>query len=153
MKFVAKAKEIFMQQLKQGATPQGLALTVAMGMTLSTVPVFGATTGLCILVAAIMKLNQPVIQVANYAAAPAQILLFPVFLKSGAWLCNVPAVSLNPLTVFDEFKMSPMNFLSLYGMAVLQAVLVWLIAAPIAAFILYRVSLLLFRRYYKVTAP
>lgn len=53
-------------QLKQGATPEKLALTVALGFVLGVFPILGSATLLCGLAAWALRLNQPVIQIVNY---------------------------------------------------------------------------------------
>ncbi len=46
-------------QLKQGATPEKLALTVALGFILGVFPILGSATLLCGLVAWALRLNSP----------------------------------------------------------------------------------------------
>src|SRR3546814_7810456 len=52
-------------QLRQGITPERIALTLALASIISVFPILGSTTLLCALVAAWLRLNQPLIQLAN----------------------------------------------------------------------------------------
>jgi uncharacterized protein (DUF2062 family) len=52
-------------QLMQGVTPQKIALSIALGISLGIIPVLGVTTMLCAMAAIRFKLNQPVIQLVN----------------------------------------------------------------------------------------
>ena len=47
------------RQLTQGVSPARLALALALGIVLGTLPVLGATTVLCALAGVTLRLNQP----------------------------------------------------------------------------------------------
>src|SRR5579885_2459221 len=69
-----------LELLRQGATPEKLALSVALGAAIGVFPALGTTTAICGLLALALGLNLPAIQLANYAVYPAQIaLLLPFF--------------------------------------------------------------------------
>src|SRR5579872_594896 len=59
--------------LRQGTSPQRLALTLALGFAIGCIPVIGIPTALCLVVALGLRLNMPAIQAANYAAMPFQV--------------------------------------------------------------------------------
>lgn len=139
-------KKFFLEQLRQGTTPRALALTCAVGAVIALFPVLGATTVLCLIFGAILKLNQPVLQTVNYAMAPLQLLMIPVFLKAGAWICRVPAVSVNPQKIVTEFWESPGKFVTDYGWAGLQAILAWALLAPVVLLIVNFLVLLAIKR-------
>ena len=69
--------------LAQGLSGKKLALSLALGVTLGTFPMLGATTILCALTALILKLNMPVIQFANYLVYPLQIILLVPYYQLG----------------------------------------------------------------------
>jgi len=86
--------------LRQGISPQRLALTLALGFAIGCIPVLGIPTALCLVIALGLRLNMPAIQAANYAAMPFQIALIFPFVRLGRWLfsSNVhPAVSISTL--------------------------------------------------------
>lgn len=143
-KILARAKTFIMEQLKQGATAEGLALTCSVGFALALFPALGTTTALCLLVGTMMKLNQPTLQAVNYVLAPVQLLLIPVFLKMGAWIFSVPAVSINPKTIVAEFFNAPGVFFVNYGLAGLMAMVAWLVVMPALAILVYRILKIVF---------
>ena len=72
--------------LRQGISPQRLALTLALGFAIGCLPVVGIPTALCLMLALTLRLNLPAIQVANYVAMPLQVLLILPFVRLGGWL-------------------------------------------------------------------
>jgi uncharacterized protein (DUF2062 family) len=138
-----------MEQIKQGADPDGLAKSFAAAATIAVIPVLGSTTALCVMVGLRWRLNQPIMQAVNYLLYPLQIVLLPVFIYAGAILFGVEPVSFDPKTVFSEFTGEPTLFMSKYGMAGLRACLVWFLVAPILFFPLKSISRSLFKRLMK----
>ena len=57
--------------LSQGVTPEKLALSLALGITLGIFPALGSTTALCAIAALVLRLNLPAIQIVNYFMYPA----------------------------------------------------------------------------------
>src|ERR1039457_853061 len=51
--------------LRQGMTPEKVALTIALGVTLGVTPIFGLASILCFLAAILLRLNGPAIQLVN----------------------------------------------------------------------------------------
>ncbi len=72
--------------LRQGMSPRRLALTLALGFAIGCIPVVGVPTVLCAAIALLLRLNQPAIQAANYAAMPLQIILIVPFMRLGKWI-------------------------------------------------------------------
>jgi uncharacterized protein (DUF2062 family) len=72
--------------LRQGVSPQRLALTLALGFAIGCIPVIGVPTLLCAALALALRLNQPAIQAANYAAMPLQLVLIAPFVRLGGKL-------------------------------------------------------------------
>jgi uncharacterized protein (DUF2062 family) len=134
-----KIQAFLLVQMKQGVTPHGIALACAVGLTGCLFPMLGATTLLCFVAAHFLRLNHPVVQTVNYASAPLQLLMFPVFLKLGAWICRVPAVSVNPEKIYHVFMESPAMFFQDYGWAWAQSMLAWAVVAPFVMFAVYKV--------------
>ncbi len=60
----------FIQMLRQGVSPEKIALTVALGIMLGVIPVLGSTTALCTLAAIVLRLNLPAIQLVNGVVYP-----------------------------------------------------------------------------------
>ncbi len=118
-------------QLTQGVTPQALALSCALGITLGIFPILGSTTLLCFLAGLLLKLNQPAIQVVNYLVYPAQLALFPVFIRLGEKLFHADPITFSPLQLTREFAQGPALFLSKYGAAGFYGIVIWTLVAPV----------------------
>lgn len=124
--------------LVQGISPRRLALTLSIGFVLGCIPVIGIPTGLCALVALAFRLNQPAIQVANYAAMPFQLALFVPFLRLGGKLTPKLAHSELDLTALVHSPLQLMThsstqLLAQLGILAGQALLGWLLLAiPVA---------------------
>lgn len=122
-------------QLKQGITPQQIALTLALGAVLGIFPILGATTALCAVAGVWLRLNQPLIQLVNYLVYPVQLALLIPFYRAGERLFGaepVPIVDIPGLLA--RFGADPWRFVLDYGMVGLYGIAVWsLVAVPLAA--------------------
>jgi uncharacterized protein (DUF2062 family) len=113
--------------LSQGISPQRLALTLAIGFAIGCIPVIGVTTALCVVVALGLRLNFPAIQVANWAAAPLQLVLIVPFVRLGGRLF---AFGSGRVMEFGSLMhASPLALISHLGSMVGQALLAWLLIA------------------------
>ena len=81
--------------LRQGVTPEKMALSLALGVALGVFPVLGTTTALCALVAFVWRLNLPAIQIVNYFVYPLQIALLIPFFRAGEKLFGAPHLPLS----------------------------------------------------------
>jgi uncharacterized protein (DUF2062 family) len=127
-------------QLRQGITPERIALTLALASVIGVLPVIGATTLLCALVAARLRLNQPLIQLANYLVYPLQLLLLLPFWRAGETLFGQPHLPIfSAGALIARFDAGPLRFVADYGMTVLYGAVVWALIAPFAAALLYAV--------------
>lgn len=141
-----RVRELAMAQLRQGITPQKIALTVALGLVIGVFPVLGTTTALCLLIGVLLKLNQPVVQLASWLAWPVQIPAIYFFVRAGEWLTRTPATSISVSAMLLAFKASPLRFLQQFGMMGLRAMLAWALIAPPLAALLYLLTLAPLRR-------
>jgi len=74
------------QLLKQGLTPTQLALTVAVGIGIGTIPLLGGTTLLGTLAALRLRLNVAAMLLVSHLMTPVQLLLLIPLLQWGARL-------------------------------------------------------------------
>ncbi len=88
---VASIQRISVIWLRQGVSPDRLALTLALGFAIGCIPVLGAPTLLCAVLALALRLDLPAIQAANFAAMPLQLVLIAPFLRLGGWLLDLKA--------------------------------------------------------------
>jgi uncharacterized protein (DUF2062 family) len=146
------ARSRVMSWLSQGLSPRQLGFTLALGFAIGCIPLLGVTTGICTLVAIMLRLNMPAIQAANWIAMPVQVMLLIPFLKLGQWLFPGQAISLNRAQMLQHLQAAPWNALvsmsSLFG----HALLAWLITAGPAFVLLTLVLTLLLGRVPKLAA-
>ncbi len=133
-------------QLTQGVTPSRLALALSLGVVLGVVPILGITTLLCGVVAAVLKLNQPAVQVANYAAYPVQLALFVPFFHLGAWIFRQPPMTFTVAQLRAELHEDRLGTLAHYAGANLRAVAAWALVAPLVVGVLFVVLRPVLRR-------
>ena len=136
--------------LRQGISPQRLALALVLGFVVGCIPVVGLPTAICAVIALAFRLNQPAIQVANYLAMPFQVALIVPFMRLGSRLIPLttrPVVNLSPLfhSPAQIVSHSPQLVLQFGGMAG-QALLAWLLLAVPVVILLTPALALLLRR-------
>lgn len=125
-------------QLRQGTTPQLIALTLAAGVTFGLFPIMGGTTLACGLVGVAFRLNQPLIQTVNYLISPVHLLMLLPFYRAGETLFRQPHVPITSITALTErFWAGPKQFLIDYGMVALYGITVWLLVAPLLFGLVY----------------
>jgi uncharacterized protein (DUF2062 family) len=90
--------------LRQGISPEKIALGIAVGVVIGIFPVIGSTTLLCTIAAFILRLNLPAIQIVNYIVYPLQIALLIPFFQFGAWLFDVEPLPLSSSQLISMFK-------------------------------------------------
>lgn len=149
MKLLKKIYDPLLAQLKQGVSPQKLAQSVAFGIVLGSVPVIGVTTSLCLIAAAIFKLNHVAIQTVNYLVYPVQIALIIPFLRMGEWMFNIEPANLDIKIMIYEFRHEFMNSIERYGMTALRGVAAWAIVAPVSFLLIFFLAKIIFTKLLK----
>lgn len=124
-------------QLKQGLTPSRLALGLAVGGVIAVNPFLGTTTVGCLVAGVVLRLNQPVLQIANIVGAPFQLALMLPWVRAGEWLYRAAPVSFNPAVLADDFSAGPRLFFERFGATAFHAGSAWLLAAPLLGAVLY----------------
>jgi uncharacterized protein (DUF2062 family) len=124
-------------QLRQGIAPEKIAITVALGLTLSIFPILGSTMLLCGLAALFLRLNQPVIQLVNYFGYPVQLALLIPFYRAGESLFGQPHVPLSIPLFFERLRADVWQFFRDFGLIALEGIAVWCLIAPLLVLALY----------------
>ncbi len=136
--------------LRQGVSPRRLALTLALGFVIGCLPLVGLPTALCAVVALTFRLNQPAIQMANYAAMPFQVALIVPFVRLGGKLTSTGT----PAQGMEMFSSAAMSFSThtasrlvvQMGSMAGQALLAWLLLAVPVVLLLTPALTLVLRR-------
>jgi uncharacterized protein (DUF2062 family) len=116
--------------LRQGVTPEKMALSLALGVALGVFPLLGTTTALCALVALIWRLNLPAIQIVNYFVYPLQIALLIPFFRAGEKLFGAPHLPLSIDQIIAAVHASLWNATQFLWTTVWHAAVAWCLIAP-----------------------
>ena len=137
--------------LRQGITPEKIALSLAVGICLGVFPVLGSTTILCTLAAIVFRLNLPATQLVNYFVYPLQVALLIPFIRFGEIIFRAPHVSLSLAIIFDSLKRSAWQTTKTYWTPGWHAMIAWCLVGPLATWILYLVLAPMLRRFAVIT--
>ena len=132
--------------LKQGMTPNRLALSVSLGFTFGLFPVVGITTVLCLLIALVFKLNVAAMQLINYLVYPLQLLLIIPLINVGSNILNVNPI---PYTISELIDLVQSDFLlalKQLWLAHLMGIFAWLIIIAPLGFIIYLSLRIVFKK-------
>lgn len=132
--------------LRQGVTPEKLALSIALGVALGVFPVLGTTTALCALAALILRLNLPAIQIVNYFVYPAQIALLIPFFRLGEKLFGAPHLPLSPAQISGMIHVNRWAAAQLLWTTAWHAAIAWCLLGLAFVPLVYLVQLPLLRR-------
>lgn len=131
--------------LKQGLTPESLALSLALGATLGLFPLLGTTMALCGVAGVVLRLHHPALQLANFAVYPLQLSLVFAFVRLGERLVGAAPLPFSVEGLLALVREDPVSFLGRFGWTGLHAVLGWLTVAPLLCVALYAALLPLLR--------
>jgi uncharacterized protein (DUF2062 family) len=132
--------------LRQGVAPDRLALCVAIGVVVGNIPILGVSTLLCTAIALAFRLNLPAIQIVQAAMAPTQVLLIIPFVRLGEWILRVPPQPVSIKEGLALLAQGPGYAVVALWDAILHAGLAWILVAPMAVFIFYKLLAPVFER-------
>jgi uncharacterized protein (DUF2062 family) len=132
--------------LHQGITPEKIALSIVLGLTLGVVPMLGTTSLLCFAAALALRLNQPAIQLINYLVYPLQLALLVPLLQLGERVFGEPSRGLTLNGILDMVKATPWHAVTSLWTATMHALVVWLVLAAVTGLLLYPVLIFILRR-------
>jgi uncharacterized protein (DUF2062 family) len=143
-KSIASIQRKVVVWMRQGISPQRLALTLSLGFAIGCIPVVGIPTLICSALALALQLNLPAIQAANYVAMPLQLLLIVPFVHLGGRL--VAFGSGHAIEAGALLHAPPLDMISRMGGLAGEALLAWLlIAVPAVALMTAALTVLLRR--------
>jgi uncharacterized protein (DUF2062 family) len=144
--FYRKLVNPILDLLRQGVTPEKIALSVALGAAVGVFPALGTTTALCAVAALVLKLNLPAIQVVNYFMYPAQIALLLPFFRFGEKLFGAKHLPLSVSQIYDMIHAGIWNAIKVLWTTTWHAIVVWALLAPAFVALLYAILAPLLRR-------
>jgi uncharacterized protein (DUF2062 family) len=141
-----------LELLRQGVTPEKMALSLALGVALGTFPVLGTTTALCALVAFVWRLNLPAIQIVNYFVYPLQIALLIPFFRLGEQLFGAAHLPLSITQILAMVHASFWGATRLLWTTIWHAAVAWCLLAPIFVGLAYVLLVPVLRRVVRTTS-
>jgi uncharacterized protein (DUF2062 family) len=146
------------EAIQSGITPEGLALSLSLGVVGGLFPIIGLTVALCVILAFIFKVNPLIIQVANFVVMPLELILIPSMVNIGRFLLGRYNYNsqLEPFNVNGAIHGLQNDFVATlisFGPDLAAAVFAWSLISPVIAFILYilltPLCRILIRKWYK----
>ena len=128
-----------LEVLRQGTTPDKIALSISFGLVLGIFPAIGWTTLLCVLAAILFRLNLPTVQLVNYFLYPLQLALLIPFIRAGEWLFGSARLPISLPQILSMIKADVRHAITVLWIATAHAVAVWALVAPLAIYVLYRI--------------
>jgi len=138
----------FIDLLRQGVTPEKIAFTVALGISLGVIPVIGSTTLLCTLAAVALRLNLPAIMLVNGVVYPLQLTLLVPFLRAGAWIFHVDGPKLSIGQIFNLIRTDVWHAITTLWIATMHALVVWLMVGCAVSGVVYLILAALLKRFW-----
>jgi uncharacterized protein (DUF2062 family) len=132
--------------LRQGVTPEKIALSVALGAALGVFPALGWSTMLCAIAAIVLRLNLPAIQIVNYFVYPAQIALLVPFFRWGEKLFRAPHFPISVPQIYALFHAGAWMAIKLLWSTTWHAIVAWSLLAPVFAGVVYMILTPVLRR-------
>lgn len=135
-----------LELLRQGATPEKLALSVALGFVFGLLPAIGWNTAMCAIVAFMWKLNLPAIQLVNYSLYPLQLALLLPFFRLGERVFRAPHLPVSIPQIYAMVHSDLWGAVRLLWSTTWHAVAVWALLAPLVSASIYFALVPAFRR-------
>ena len=134
--------------IKQGISVERLAVSLALGITIGLIPLYGLTTLLVGTIAVSLRLNFLAMQVAHYIVHPLQLALFIPFFKLGTqFLLKTGEVSLTIQQYIHLFKTDFWTALHELWLVNLSALGIWLMLSVPLFIVLYYSLFYTIRKY------
>jgi uncharacterized protein (DUF2062 family) len=123
--------------LRQGVTPEKIAMGMALGMTLGVAPMIGSTTILCVVAAFVLRLNPAAIQIVNYLMSPFQLALLIPFIRAGERLFGAAQSELTLNRIRELVQANMWHAIVTLWTATVHAMAVWFCLGALLVFPLY----------------
>jgi uncharacterized protein (DUF2062 family) len=130
--------EPLLSLLRQGISPDRLALCVAIGVVVGNIPILGVSTILCVGIALVFRLNLAAMQIVQAAMAPTQLLLIIPFVRLGEWILRIPPEPVSIRQAMALLAQGAGHAIIVLQNAMLHAGLAWILVAPLAVYSIHK---------------
>jgi uncharacterized protein (DUF2062 family) len=136
-----KIRDPIHAQLTQGLSPEKIALSAAVALTIAVNPIVGTTTILCFIAAWALKLNQPIVQAINWSSYALQLILIFPFIRLGEWLFRAPRENRSLDRLVAMMKSDLAGAVRELRTTLGHAFIAWLVVAPLLVALVYAATL------------
>jgi hypothetical protein len=140
-----KIKHKIVALLSQGLSAKKITQSVIFSTLFTVIPLFGVSTFLITLISIKKKLNLPIMIALSYVIWPFQILLLIPFMKIGELIFSIPPRSHSIDEIIALYQESFFKLISRLSLDLLYALAAWVLVAVPISFILYWITLLVFK--------
>lgn len=123
-------------QLKQGASPDKLAQSIAWGSMIGVFPILGTTTMLCGLAGVTLRLNHIAMQTMNWLIYPLQLILIIPFLRLGNVMFGIDQFPLSLSEITALFEADFWGSLRNMGWLAVRGIVAWMAVTLPSVFII-----------------
>lgn len=141
-----------LQLLRQGITPEKIALSIAFGIVLGVFPALGWTTLLGLAAAVVWELNPAAVQLVNFLVYPLQLALLIPFMHAGEVLFRAPRLALSVPRILAMIHAGVWDAIKALWTVTVHAITVWALIAPLGVLAIYWMLLPLLRRFSRAPA-
>jgi uncharacterized protein (DUF2062 family) len=115
----------------QGASPERLAWSLAVGLVIGMNPLLGVTTILMLALAWMLRLNIVASQIGIHIMTPVQFLLFLPFIKAGTLLFHSGGLPMSREEIFHLSHRHPLDLIHILWRWEWHALVVWALCAAV----------------------
>lgn len=132
--------------LSMGITPHKLALTVALGVMVGIMPLFGLATLICTLLGVWLRLNIPAMLFICYLLGPLHLLLYLPFIRLGIYIFGASELRFTFDQILNLFRQDWLQALNQLWLANLLGLAAWLLISIPMLGLIYIIMLPVFRK-------
>ena len=137
---LGRLKSTLGKQLTQGLGVRACQRAIGMALTVGVFPIMGFATPVNTLAGLVFRLNQPVVQAANFSTAPLKLALIYPFLRLGEWVFRAEPLTLSLIELTERFAADWLGMLQEFGWSFLHAAVGWLVCVPLLYFCFFWLS-------------
>lgn len=127
--------------LTQGATPEGLARTLAWGGVCSMFPILGTTSLLNLVVGQTLKLNHALMQTLNQVLGGLHIVMIIIYVRVGEWIWAAKDNQFSVTEMLRAFhEMTFGDFFRTFAWAGIYSITAWALTSPLLYWSVYLIS-------------
>jgi hypothetical protein len=135
--FYTKLVQPILNLLRQGISPEKIALSICFGVFIGIFPLLGSTVILCTIATFVFRLNIVAIQIVNYLVYPLQLILFIPFIRIGETVLQKEHFPLSMEKIFYMIKTDILGAISELWWTNVYGMFAWLIISIPCFILLY----------------